>query len=343
VGLSVTGYVLEPPRVGRGNSPFTATPNIVISDQAAFDAAYPSDESAPRTEYLVFVLTDGKLTGAVFGWTKNEVINRFDYDGQDGRFRPLVGAVLIEIGTLASDSNTNRLTAPIPADSDLVSYPMRISLGSGSGTTFTIDLVANDAALNSPDPPSGTVQLSLESGKLGWEPTTDIPTYEGQDVRVQRQTFYQFDQSASVGDTGDAILLNPLPATSQSPLVRIGYGEYLPAVEKANDGALSGDPAVGTVWWSRTTGRLKFNSGVVAGQPVYYDGSLMAADLTVPTQTVGTVDSPSTLSPIPSEDSDVYFRVPGVVQFPQTQFVDSTSSGKAGVVQIERGTGQVWP
>jgi len=345
VGLSVTGYVLEPPRVGQGNSPFTATPNIVISDQSAFDAAYPSDESAPRTEYLVFVLTDGKLTVAVFGWTKNEVINRFDYDGQAGGFRPLVGAALIEIGALASDSNTNRLTAPIPTDTDLVSYPMRISLGTASGTTFTIDLVANDAALNDPpapdDPPPGTVRLSLESGNLGWAPA-DLVTYEGQDVRVQRQTFYQIDQSASIGDVAAPLLLNPLPATSQSPLVRLGFGEYLTAVEKANEAAFSPNPTVGTVEWAVDTGRLKFNSSYTA-LPVYYDGALMAADLTVPTAALGDVDAPGTLSPIPSEDSDTYFRSPGVVQFPQTQFVDALSSGKAGVVQIERGTGNVWP
>ena len=345
MGLSVTGYVVEAPRVGQGNSPFTATPNSVISDQAAFNAAYPSNESAPRTEYLVFVLTDGKLTAAVLGWTRNEVINRFDYEGQEGRFKPLPGAALIEVGVLASDSNTNRLTAPIPISTDLVTYPMRISVGSGSGTTFTVSLVANDAALNSPDPPSGTVQLSLESGDLGWAPA-DLVTYEGQDVRAQRQTFYKLDQSASIGAIDGVLLLNPLPATSQSPLVRIGFGEYLTAIEKATEGAFSANPTAGTVEWARNTGRLKFNSGDISsnsGRPVYYDGVLMSASLTVPTQTVGTVDSPGSVFPVPSEDSDLYFRVPGVVQFEQTQFVDTLTSGKAGVVQINRSTGVVKP
>ena len=94
MGLSISGYVLEPVRVGAANSPFTFTPDIVITDQTAYNSVYTSFENNPRTEYHVFVLTDGRLHEATFCWTKNEVINRFDYDGKNQRFRTLLGAPL---------------------------------------------------------------------------------------------------------------------------------------------------------------------------------------------------------------------------------------------------------
>jgi hypothetical protein len=37
-------YLLEPPRVGQANSPFTQTPDNYISNQLAFNTAYPPDE-----------------------------------------------------------------------------------------------------------------------------------------------------------------------------------------------------------------------------------------------------------------------------------------------------------
>jgi len=92
MGISIKGFVLEPPRVGAANNHYTYTPNNFISDTVAFTAAYPQDESAPRADYLVLVLQDGQLIDARFGWTKNQVIQRFDYDVLDQRFKPLRGA-----------------------------------------------------------------------------------------------------------------------------------------------------------------------------------------------------------------------------------------------------------
>src|ERR1700744_5989077 len=108
MGLSITGYVLEPPRVGQSNSPFTYTPNVYLSNPSAFNTAYPSDESVPRTEYCVFVLDDAETPGtgpnnnssfveAKFAWTKNEVLQRFDYSGVDGRFKTLPGSAPVMV------------------------------------------------------------------------------------------------------------------------------------------------------------------------------------------------------------------------------------------------------
>lgn len=341
--FTITGYVLEPPRVGQANSPFTFTPNDYISNQAAFNVAFPSNESAPDAQYLVQVMVDGDLPDAVFGWTKNQVIARFDYDGRDQRFKTLPGMGVEVLGQLGPDSNTSRLKATKPISSDLVSFPIRVSVGTGSGTTFPVTLVLNDGSFGSPAP--GTVELSLDTGNLNWDPG-DLVTYGGQDVRFQRQTFFGYsDSNGRLGLISDPVLLNPLPATTQYPLVRIGFGEYLIPIEVPNDAGLLPLPASGSFKWSAESGRLAFNAGDVVANVdkfVYYDGSLFSGTLQLTPISLGTLGAPGMLSPLPPESSDTFFRVPGVVQFPQTSFVDAFSpSGKKGTVEIRRSDGQV--
>jgi len=352
--LSITGYVLEPPRVGSSNSPFTQTPSNFLSDSSAFNTAYPSNESVPRTEYLVQVLNDfeapgtgpglnGSFADATFVWTKNEVIARFDYFSQDGRFKSLPGSVLEQVGILAADANTNRLKVSPPTSSDFSTFPVRISIGSGSGTTLTSVSVLNDGSFSVPT--AGTVQISRDTGNLNWAPA-DITTYLGQTIRFQQQQFYPFSKSSgNLGVINDALLLNPLPAPGQFPLVRIGFGEYLNPVERANEGAFLLDPTAGTVEWALTTGRIKFNSSTVTanqGRNIYYDGTAFSFGSRIQVSTLGTIATPGVMSPAPSESSDLFFRIAAVVQFAQTVWVDTlTSPGKKGTVQVRRSDGQV--
>lgn len=343
MGLTFTGYVLEPPRVGQANSPFTFTPNVVIEDQGAFDAAYPADESAPRTEYLVFPIGDGDLADAFFAWTKNEVIPRFAYDGRNQRFWPMPGSAPTVLGTLAADANTTRLQATAPITTNFGSYPIRLSLGTGSGTTMTVATVANDGAFGTPA--AGTVELSLESGNLNWN-ASDITTFLGQSVRFQQQVFFAYDASnGRLGTLADVLLLNPIPATGQFPLIRVGFGAFLTPIERANEGAFSADPTLGTVEWAATTGRLKFNAAFAAANAdkvIYYIGSCFSVSAQLVPIPLGTVNVPSLLSPLPSEQSDAYFRVPGVVQFEETLFVDTLSLfGKKDRVEVRRSDGSV--
>lgn len=342
-GLSITGYVLESPRVSSANSPYTQTPNIYVSDQSAFDTAYPSDESVPRTDYFVFVHVDGDFPDAEFHWTKNEVIDRFDYDGLGQRFRTLPGANREELGTLGSDSNVTRLAVgAVPVSSDLVTYPAHVRVGA---ILFAISLVADDADLNNPDPAPGVVQISQESGDMGWEPG-DLTTYNGELVYFQRQTF--FDRSESDGNLGDISgthYLNPLPATGQFPLLRFGYRSHLEVVEKVT----LGSPIPGTVEWQQDTGELRFNATdlvTYAGESVYYDGVVVSFADSVPSTSIGTISSPTTVPTTIPEESDLFFQATGLpggqVQFPLTSWVDAFSTnGKSGTVEVRRSDGQV--
>lgn len=355
--LSVKGYLLEPPRVGGSNSAFTLTPNNLVKDQGAFDSAYPADESVPRTEYCVFVLKDTNPSGgngpnsgrslidARFAWTKNEGIQRFDYAGRDGRFKPLVGAPPVIIGTLNSDANTNRIKVDIPVSQDLVTCPVRIGLGfslTGSDTTFPVTLVQLDSQFSVPT--IGTVQLSMETGNLNWN-LFDIQTgYPNAYVRYHRQTYYTSSESTGlIGTSSQTLRLSPLPNPDQHPLIRVGFGEYLTPSVVSNDGAFASNPPAGTVQWSASTGRLKFNSSVVTSDSsIYYDGTVFEFGIGLFTSNIGTVNNPTTFLSSVFREGGLFFMVPTVVQFAEVQFVDTlTTPGKKGVVQVRRSTGQV--
>lgn len=337
MGLSIKGYVLEPPRVGSANSPFTFTPNDLITSQVAFDLAYPSDESVSRTDYLVTVQTDGLLVNATFGFTKNEgttsaVVRRFDYDSFSGHFKPLPGSSPEDAGTLSPAANTTRLKvqAPIAA---LPTAPFRVSVGTGSGTTFGVTLVATDGAFGSPVP--GVVELSLATGNLNWN-TGDLTTYDGQAVRWQRQSFFNYTASTGrLGLAGDPfLLLNPIPGPGQYPRIRLGFGFHLTPIEKASEGAFSPDPLAGTVEWAKTTGRIKLHStDVTANRPVYYDGVLFSWKVPLTSQPGGTVNVPAVI-PAPIPGGDVIFRLASGYQFPFIRRVTAFDAGVLGEVQI---------
>lgn len=343
MGLLITGYVLEPPRVGAANSPFTFTPDVLISNQSAFDTAFPTNESAPRADYLVYPRVDGDLPDARFFWTKNEVIKRFDYDGRNQRFRPMPGHAIVVVGVVAADLNTNRLKVTAPQQSNFTLYPARLSIGTGSGTQLTIALVPDEASFTTPA--VGTVQIAQDTGTLNWN-TADLTTYAGQDVRFQRQSFFLITESTGrLGLIDEILLLNPIPAAGQFPLIRIGFREYLTPVEVATEGGFSADPAFGTVEWARNTGRLKFYSGdltIFPGVPIFYDGVVFAFDLGLSPISLGLVNAPGVLTPLPSDESDLFFRIPGVTQFVETLFVDTFSLfGKKNQVEVRRSDGAV--
>lgn len=327
MGFSLKGYVLEKPRVGSANSSFTSSPDNLVSDSVAYNAAYTTDESNPgRTEYLVTVLVDGDLANAEFGWTKNEQVQRFDYDGSESRFRPLKGSTRLEVGTVDANSNTTRLKVPKPS-APLALGPYRLAIGvAGSGLTVPLTVVPDDGSFGVP--PSGTAELSQDTGNLNWNPTDITTIFLGQKAFFQRQAFFTAKETnGRVGTVGLGIsLLNPLPATGQFPILRFGFGLPLTPIEKPDEASLSPNPVQGTVEWALDTGLLRFNSTDIAannGEPIYYDGVLFAMGLTLPRQTLGFVSAPTNIVGLPSSGADLIFRadpspLTGSASFPAT-------------------------
>lgn len=353
MALSISGYVLEKPRCGAGNSPFTPGPDNLISDPIAFEAAYPASEINPSTEFLVLVTDDGgtgKLPDARFGWTKNEVVQRFDYDGKHMAFKPLPGGPPSEIGVLAVDSNTNRLKIPTLISTDLTGFPVRISVfGPGSGTTFAIVLVTEDADFTpSPGPVQGTVEVSEESWTLNWS-EADLTTSAGKSVRFQGQLFYPYNKSTGLlGNIEEVLLLSPLPKAGQIPLLQIGYALPLTVVGVADESSFSSDPGSGVVEWAADTGRLNFSPTDVTaniGKGIYYLGALMETGLSLVPLSLGTVGSPLPLPYVPSSGVDVIFRLSNGstwIQKTYVKFVDDfDTSGSEQDIQVKNSDGSI--
>jgi hypothetical protein len=189
----------------------------------------------------------------------------------------------------------------------------------------------------------GAVQVSQTTGNLHWN-VIDLVANVGATINCQQQQFFDLSGTGEIGVAGGLVLLNPIPASGQFPLIRIGFGEYLPPVEVPTDLDFSADPLSGTVEWSASTGRLKFNSGDVASDPekkVYYDGACFSFDQTLAVDPIGTVSAPTTV--VVDEAQDIYFRISGF-QFAETVFVDTLSDPiliKKGQVEVRRSDGQV--
>ena len=334
MAFSISGYVLEKPRVGTANNIYTATPDNFIADQAAWDAAYPITEVNPNDDYCTIVTQQGDVKQVRFGWTKNETVRRFDYVGRSQRYALLAGGLPDVVGTLSTDSNTKRLKVTIPVSTDFVQFPVRISVSnSGSGETFTVQAVPNEAAFYTP--PAGTVQIAMATGTLNWNPS-DLTTYSGTTVAFQRQSF-QANGTGELGSPSGILLLSPIPAHNQFPWIRLGFDLPLTAIECPNETAFSSDPLPGTVEWALNTGRLKFNSA--ATKTAYYEGVLLQTDLGLKYRDLGTVNLTAPLWPLPTEGGDVVFRATlgtDVKQFSSTVYVDDFTTVSSGTVQVRR-------
>jgi hypothetical protein len=335
MSFEISGYVLEPIRVGQSNSPYTQTPDNLITDQGEFDDFYPSDESQPRTEYMVFVTNEGLLESAKFGCTKNELVQRFDYSAREGRFKPLPGSSPTDVGVLSPTANISRLKvrAPVRVQS-IAQAPIRLAVGSeSSGTTFQVDVVESFGSTT-----PGIVQLLFSTGELNWD-SADLSAYNGQDVRFQQQQFFTYkDSTGLLGKIGSDLILNPLPATGQIPLLRIGYGLYLQAVPVPNDTSFSPDPSVGTIEWSLESGLLKFNSGAVG--KVYYDGVVYSTNLQLNSTSIMVGSGPRSIGAF-NTGQDIIVSIPTSdphYRFPKVSYVSAFSSpGQQGVVQFSSG------
>ena len=336
MALNTKGYVLEPPRISTSNSPYTSSPNVAVGtsavDQAAYAAAFPmGSEPHPRVEYFTLVLPDGGtsegrfLRNAKFGWTKNEgtltaAFQRFDFDPSTQSFRLLPGSFPTKVGTFRADINTNRIKV-LPPVAALAEAPYRLSVGDGVGTAFTVNLVTSFGS-----PAAGTVELlkagGPNDGQLNWNSTNLANTsYLGLPIRWQRQQFYQYKESTgeigslpanpSIPYTEYSLILAPLPASGQYPMLRIGHGLWLQTIE---DNTLGSDPPAGYVRWSSATGQLRFSTVDLtahSGATVYYDGVLLRRDLQLPVVNLGTVGPvPLSITTLPSAGADLIFYLP---------------------------------
>jgi len=352
--MSVKGYVVEPARIGAANSPFTFTPKTAILNATAYNAHFTDgSENVPRVDYFVTVvphpppLLGGvprgqSLVEAKFAWSKNEgtttqPFDRFTYDNTTQAFKLLPGGPVEVIGVVQATLNDSpRLHLPVPIEG-LPAAPYRLSYGAiGGGTTIGVVIVS---AFGSPA--SGTVEMLRSTGELNWNPS-DLTAWEGQTLRWQRQAFFTPDQSdGQIGTTEEyfakGIILSPLPATGQSPVVRLDHGVWLTPTEVADETAFT-MPLPGAFQWSRATGLIRLSyTDALAASKIYYDGVFIEYGKQLPRQDLGTTSAPNAIVGAPDRGGDLIFVQDDGYQFPTVERVESFGAAAlqaSGTVQV---------
>jgi hypothetical protein len=279
MGLNVSGFVLEEMRIATGNNPYCYSPDNLISDQSAFDSA-PN-----RGQYLIWVsgqvgdgidICDKNL---IFNWTENpKSILRFGWDFFSKRWNPLPGANPRLVGKV---TNSPRQIVPVP-DVDLLSEsPYQLFFGNPERVlTLKFEVVDNSSLFT--DPQSGFVQISKDKGEVNFSSfdlINEVFTVCG--LYICEQSF--FDRSKVDGSIGkideaaqsqSSFFLNPIPSSSQTPLIKINNNPYLSVSSVQTESQLS-DPGSGNAVFSLDTGRItisKNDSVAYQGEQVFYDG-----------------------------------------------------------------------
>jgi hypothetical protein len=172
--VSTQHYLLQKPRVGSANSPFTASPDdyAAPSDLSSFG----SDESNPGPiDYLTIVLVDGNIADpkVTLGFTQNQGgVQRFDYDGTVGTFKPIQYG---RMGVLGTDPRIH--LNPIPGATE---FPI-VKIG------FGLPLQQDVADLEA------TLPVPTTSGHFNWATDTGLIRFYPSDVINNAGTPIYFD------------------------------------------------------------------------------------------------------------------------------------------------------
>lgn len=217
------------------------------------------------------------LARARFWWTRNDPnLTRFGWDGQGGRWAPLKGQPVLDLGPLVADTtytlspNLSRFSVGdyLPGNPSNADEYALVRVGFVPDKTSVVPLVevVSDAdAETSPYPfsgPSPDAIVGVTNGKLQFNPAF-IDFNAGQTVWYNGETFV----AGATGKIGplttantDPLFLCPVPGPTDRPQVRLGSRTYLNPVACDTDADLPAPSGLlsGSFAWSRTTGKLVF-------------------------------------------------------------------------------------
>lgn len=355
--LDTSGSLLEGTRVSTGNSPFTFPPKNLVSNKTVFDGLTRRSEyvmivGSANPSIHVFDIADPEL---VFYWTRNDpTAVRFDYSSFSRRWLPQPGGTPATLGPL---SNTQRLTMPIPdlTDSDA---PVSLYIDGTPRVSFTLVNIGSSPFSSPSTLPQGTVEINSQ-GQLNFS-NLDVAAYDGATVLTTGQSF--FDRNRSTGNIGTLpevsgetyrIFMNPRPASTQQPRIRIDYGSYLIPDPPVVESALV-PPAPGHVAWSHDTGRVMMSTNDInanLGKSIYYDGVTMGS-VQLPRTIVGSIIQhypiPATSIPSAIGTDDVtrfifFMEFPGKLrEYFTTIDYGSVTSMSGGSIALDPVTGNVY-
>jgi hypothetical protein len=270
MAFSTSGALLEGVRVAQSANPLVYPPRSITLDSVFLNS------NTQRSEYCVWVTGQPDSqegiyihqTSLKFYWTRNDTVQRFGYDGKSRRWVPLPGSSPIRLGVM---SNIHRLRVPVPSESS-TNYQIYLGLP----RIFSFDYILVDSFGT---PASGVVEILRSTGQLNFsENDLNNSSISSSPVYYSRDSFFdirRYDGSISTieADATYTAFMNPIPLSTEYPLLRVGYSRYLSAVSFPYENTMPAPSSSGTIHYALDTGRVLINSpSSHVGQNIFYDG-----------------------------------------------------------------------
>jgi len=244
-----------------------------------------------------------------FWWSRNDPQRtRFGWNNQVQRWEPYKGSSVKDLGLLTPDGRyllsprPNQLNRgeTLPGEFATPDTYAMVRLGQypdsnsdpvaadGPGAFTGIEIVSDEEAQGTGFVWGTQAGIVGETGGvLQWNPVF-LNTYAGKTVWYTPQDF-ETDVNGFVGNisVGNHLHIAPIPGPTDYPFIRVGTCRYLNVLVVADEATQAGvSPALDEVVVALSTGKLKFNSGLLAkadptdpafdiqylGAEVYYDG-----------------------------------------------------------------------
>ena len=301
------------------------------------------------------------IAASRFWWTRNDkVVTRFGWRGRQQRWEAFKGSPPQNAGVIIEDETTALSPKPtrfsvgdfLPGDPLFPDTFAMIRVGAipdASGTPVIVEVIDDDLigtyGFPGISPPDAVIGVT--NGTLQWNP-------DYVDLNAGRTVWYSFESfqenaNGLLGPMLDAnttfLFLTPIPGATDRPFIRFGFRRPLIPIQVDDDAELLSEtiPA-GSVGWSLSTGKLKFNQDDLdradadtaffdiqfLGNGVYYDGvSLTTTSLRTrdPVQLVDDTGTPA----IVENNQDLF--IPDHVPMP--------AHGRSGILHVADGTGTI--
>jgi hypothetical protein len=212
-----------------------------------------------------------------YWWTRNDAsLDRFGWDGAGGRWAPLKGQPVLNLGPLVADTVYTLGPKPtrfavgdyLPGNPSNPDEYALVRVGMTPDSTAIvplIEVVSDTDAATAPYPfsgPSPDAVVGVTNGKMQFNPTF-LAFSAGQTVWYNAET-YVTGSSGKLGPlttaNTDPLFLSPIPGPTERPFVRLGFRTHLTPVPCDTDADLPAPSGLtsGYFAWSRTTGKMVF-------------------------------------------------------------------------------------
>lgn len=287
MSLDLSGVLLDEVRLSSSVNPLVFSPRNIVSDQSALNNITSSKEyclavGGQSSNQDGIYINDPNL---IFKITKNDAVTRFSYDNFNRRWSPSPGSSPQRLGLI---KNTPRLRAPVPS----VPVPSNFQIYLALPRLFTFNLNLVDSFGS---PTAGNVEVLKSTGELNFS-IDDLsnPVFKNLTVYCSQSDFFDRPQVSgavsSIEEDGSYLcFINPIPLSTETPLIRIGFRNYLAVNSFPLESSMPTPMAPNTANFALDTGRVLISDSLsFAGEVIYYDG-VISFTRQLTTSNIGTI------------------------------------------------------